>query len=111
MEGVSNTSSCEDTPMQNEESITVTASSGQTTSNAGKFAPSNVLNSQGLTFYRSPNLPPTHFILLKSPLVGGNLTAENCLIVDVSQLQQQNLTIVPAITQPVVPPTEEQGEV
>ena len=95
--------------MQNEDSITVTAASNQSASNSVTLASTNILNNQGLTIYRSPNLPPTHYILLKSPLVGGNLTAENCLIVDVSQLQQQNLTIVPSITQQVAPPIEEQG--
>ena len=92
----------EDTPMQNEDS-TVTSQTWTTTS-------SLVTNGPGLSLFRSPNLPPTHFILLKTPVSGGSITTENCFVVDISNLQSQNLTLVPAITQATVkPPTEEQG--
>ena len=93
----------EDTPMQNEET-TVTSQSWTTVSPL-------VTNGPVLSLLRSPNLPSTHFILLKTNASGGALTSENCFVVDISNLQNQNLTLVPAITQATVkPPTEEQGK-
>ncbi len=95
-----NPPNCEDTPMQNDDNTSVSTQAQTSALSA---------NQAGLTVYRSPNLPPTHYILLKNP-IGGSLTAENCLVVDFSQLQNQNLTFVPSIIQPIVnPPTEEQG--